>query len=270
MAYRIDRIEGRVMPVNAFVIHGPLGLVLVDGMLTVSDAALVRRAIDDADRSLAGVVVTHPHPDHYAGLAHIINGRDVPIIATQSVADVIRRDDETKNAIVGPMMGAEWPTRRIFPNRTVTNGDRVELGGLALDVEELGPGESPFDCLWRLDPVTVFAGDVAYNRMHVYLADGHWQEWLATLDGLDATLPTDVTLHVGHGHAGGKELLAAQRQYIETFITTVTRYADSIAVGDHTAVVEAMRTLLPTDKLLFLMDLSIDPVLAAWQAAQRA
>jgi hypothetical protein len=29
-----------------------------------------------------------------------------------------------------------------------------------------------------------------------------------------------------------------------------------------------MRTLVPTDKLLFLMDLSIEPVLAAWQAAQ--
>ncbi len=36
---RIERIEGRAMPVNAFVVHGPTGLVLVDGMLTVADAA---------------------------------------------------------------------------------------------------------------------------------------------------------------------------------------------------------------------------------------
>jgi hypothetical protein len=36
--HRIDRIEGRVMPVNSYLIHGPEGLVLVDGMLTVSDA----------------------------------------------------------------------------------------------------------------------------------------------------------------------------------------------------------------------------------------
>jgi alkyl sulfatase BDS1-like metallo-beta-lactamase superfamily hydrolase len=57
---RIDRIAGRVMAVNAFVIHGPDGLVVVDGMLTVSDAALVLRAIDAADVPLAGVVVTHP------------------------------------------------------------------------------------------------------------------------------------------------------------------------------------------------------------------
>ena len=39
MSYRIDRIAGQVMPVNSFVVHGPDGLVVVDGMLTVSDAA---------------------------------------------------------------------------------------------------------------------------------------------------------------------------------------------------------------------------------------
>ena len=50
------------MPVNAFLVHGPDGVVVVDGMLTVTDAALVRQAIDDTGYPLAGVVVTHPHP----------------------------------------------------------------------------------------------------------------------------------------------------------------------------------------------------------------
>ena len=82
MPYRVDRIHGQVMPVNAFVVHGPDGLVVVDGMLTVSDAGRVRRAIADADRPLAGVVLTHPHPDHYAGLWHVVGEDDVPIVAT--------------------------------------------------------------------------------------------------------------------------------------------------------------------------------------------
>jgi hypothetical protein len=50
----------RSMAVNAFVIHGPDGLVVMDGMLTVSDAGRVRRAIDDADRPLAGVGAHSP------------------------------------------------------------------------------------------------------------------------------------------------------------------------------------------------------------------
>jgi glyoxylase-like metal-dependent hydrolase (beta-lactamase superfamily II) len=268
MPYRVDRIEGRVMAVNSFVIHAPDGLVVVDGMLTLSDARLVREAIDAAGRPLAGIVITHPHPDHYAGLAHITNGLDVPIVATRTVDEVIRRDDEVKNGIVGPMMGDEWPTTRIFPNQLVEDGDSVRLGGLTLDVEELGPGESPFDCLWRLDPTMVFAGDVTYNRMHAFLADGHWQQWLETLDRLDTSLPADATLHVGHGPPGGKALLAAQRRYIESFIASVAEHADAIAGGDHTAVVADMKTVLPNDDLLFLMDLSIEPVLAARRTAR--
>jgi glyoxylase-like metal-dependent hydrolase (beta-lactamase superfamily II) len=269
MAYRIDRIEGRIMPVNSFVIHGPDGLVVVDGMLTVSDAALVRQAIDDAGRSLAGVVITHPHPDHYAGLWHLIGDNEVPIVATRGVDEVIRRDDATKNDIVGPMMGAEWPTTRLFPNQTVDSAEQVSLGGLTLEVEELGPGESPLDSLWRFEPGMVFAGDITYNGMHAYLADGHWEDWLATLSRLDRELPADVTLHVGHGPAGGKELLANQRRYIEAFVAAVAEHAAAIEVGDHAPVVAAMKELLPSDDLLFLMDLSIEPVLAALAPRRR-
>jgi glyoxylase-like metal-dependent hydrolase (beta-lactamase superfamily II) len=267
MTYWIDRIEGRAMPVNSFVVHGPEGVVVVDGMLTVSDAALVRQAIDGAGLPLAGVVVTHPHPDHYAGLAHMIGTDDVAILATSAVDAVIRRDDKLKEEVVGPMMGDDWPSRRVFPNRTVDGDDDVRLGGLALSVRELGPGESHMDSLWQLDPTTIFAGDVAYNGMHSYLADGRWREWLATLDRLHAELPDDVTLYVGHGPPGGKSLLAGQRRYIETFVDAVESHADAIDHGDHSGVIDAMQRLLPTDSLLFLMDLSIEPTLASLRQA---
>jgi glyoxylase-like metal-dependent hydrolase (beta-lactamase superfamily II) len=263
VTYGIDRIEGRIMPVNTYVIHGPDGLVAVDAMLTISDAALVRRAIDDSGRPLTGFVITHPHPDHYAGLWQLIGDDDLPIVATHAVDEVIRRDDALKNDIVGPMMGAEWPPIRRFPNSLVHSGESVTLGGLTLEVEELGPGESGLDSLWRVDPSTVFAGDVTYNRMHSYLADGHWEEWLANLSRLERELPEDVTLYVGHGRAGGRELLAAQRRYIETFVAAVAKHADAVDAGDHEPVIATMKSLLPTDELLFLMDVSIEPVAAA-------
>jgi glyoxylase-like metal-dependent hydrolase (beta-lactamase superfamily II) len=266
MTNRIDRIAGRVMPVNSFVVHGPDGLVVVDGMLTISDATLVRQAVDDASLPLAGVVITHPHPDHYAGLFHLIGDDDIPVVATRAVDEVIRRDDALKNDVVGSMMGAEWPATRMFPNQLVDSGDEVRLGGLTLEVEELGPGESPFDSLWRLDSSTVFAGDIAYHGMHAYLADGHWEDWLATLSRLERELPADVILYVGHGPPGGKEMLAAQTQYIQTFVAAVDRNADAIDAGDHAPVVAAMQELLPDDDLLFLMELSIQPVHAVLAA----
>ena len=180
-----------------------------------------------------------------------------------AVDEVIRRDDAIKNGIVGPMMGDEWPATRRFPNQIVDPGTQLSLGGVGLEVTELGPGESPFDSLWRLDERTIFAGDIAYNGMHAYLADGHWEDWLATLTRLEHELPDDVTLHVGHGPVGGKELLSTQRRYIETFVAAVSDNAAVVAGGDHSPVIAAMTEVLPNEELLFLMDLSIDPVLAA-------
>lgn len=68
---------------------------------------------------------------------------------------------------------------------------------------------------------------------------------------------------VGHGSPGGKDLLTAQRRYVETFVAAVEAHADAIDEGDRRGVTEAMRHLLPTDSLLFLMELSIEPTLAA-------
>ena len=103
--------------------------------------------------------------------------------------------------------------------------------------------------------------------MHAYLADGLWREWLAALDRLHVDLPDHVTLYAGHGPPGDKGLLARQRRYIETFVDAVESHADAIDHGDHSGVIDAMRRLLPTDSLLFLMDLSIEPTLASLRQA---
>lgn len=266
----IERVEGQLMPVNSFVVHGPAGVIIIDGQLTVPDAAAVRRVADRADQPVAGLLVTHPHPDHYAGAAQLLDGLDdVPIVATAAVDAVIRRDDAEKDSIVGPMMGAAWPQLRRFPDMIVGSGSDVELGGLTFRVRDLGPAESHADALWLLGDDTVFAGDVVYNGMHAYLADGRWIEWLAALDRLGDDLAPDATLYVGHGLPTGLDALGTQRRYVEAFVDAVTAAADLDPDARHDAVVAAMRPLVPNDTLLFLMELSIEPVLAAL-AAQRA
>ena len=44
MTAPIERVEGTVMAVNSYPIHGPDGLVVVDGQLTIGDAVAVRDA----------------------------------------------------------------------------------------------------------------------------------------------------------------------------------------------------------------------------------
>ncbi len=252
------------MAVNSYIVHGPAGLVVVDGQLTVPDADKVRRAVEAAAAPVAALIVTHPHPDHYAGAARLLAGLDVPIVATAAVDAVIRRDDAEKAAIVGPMMGDAWPDGRRFPDVVVESGATVGYGRADGQRREIGPAESDADSLWMIDRTTVFAGDVAYNGMHAYLADGHTTEWLAALDRLATELDDDAVLYVGHGEPGGKELLRAQRAYVETFLGCRHRGgAELDPAARHDAVTARMDELVADDRLRFLMELSIEPVAAS-------
>ena len=258
--FRIERIEGKVMPVNSYVIESREGLVLVDGMLTVSDAQVVRRYVDERGKPVLGAIVTHAHPDHYAGLAEMLRGLDVPIVSTAKVREIIERDDAIKNQIVGPMMGDEWPKKRVFPNRDVPAGTSARFGDLVVGARDLGPAESPADSLWTLDERTLFVGDLVYNAMHAYLADGYIEDWLDCLDLLERELDPDVTLYVGHGLPAGKKLIEEQRRYLGAFGESVTKNLEREPADRRAAVVADMRQVLPTEDLLFLMELSVDPV----------
>ena len=260
------RIESQVAgtPVNAYLVEGEHQLVAIDGTLTVSGARAVRARIEAIGKPLAALLVTHAHPDHYGGAVEVVAGSEAPIIATAGVDAAIRRDDEGKEAILRPMFGDEWPTERAFPTRLVEPGAELAFGDIELVVRDLGPGESPHDSVWLLgeDRSTVFCGDQGYNQMHCYLADGHWERWLANLDALAAELPDGVTLMPGHGDQAGRELLDWQRGYIHRFVAAVRAGDWDDPQRAQQSVVAAMSAYLPADDLRFLMELSIEPVAA--------
>jgi glyoxylase-like metal-dependent hydrolase (beta-lactamase superfamily II) len=147
--------------VNAYLVETAAGVVAVDALLTVSESRAMRQALERLGKPLQAVLLTHSHPDHYAGLAQLIAGDDVPIIAPQGVIDTIARDDAMKDAIIGPMFGDEWPSRRIFPNTPIRDGESVTFDGVQFTVIDLGPSESPHDSPWILgtDAQAVFLGD---------------------------------------------------------------------------------------------------------------
>ena len=97
----IHRFTGSAdtVPVNAYVIEGPDGVVVVDGTLTVSGGRGLRARVEATGKPLAGVLVTHAHPDHYGGLVEL---PDVPIYALAGVDEVIRRDDDVQGADPAP------------------------------------------------------------------------------------------------------------------------------------------------------------------------
>jgi glyoxylase-like metal-dependent hydrolase (beta-lactamase superfamily II) len=248
--------------VNAYLVETAAEVVAVDSLLTVSERRAMRQALERLGKPLQAVLLTHSHPDHYAGLAQLVAGDDMPIIAPQGAIDTIARDDAAKDAIGGPMFGDEWPSRRVFPNTPIDDGESVTFDGVRFTVIDLGPSESPHDSPWILggDAQTVFLGDQIYDHKHCHLADGFHREWLANIATLRERFPTDAIFHIGHRGPVGGEMWDWQPGYIETFLAAVGEANWAQPERARAAVIARMKEYEPTDELQFLMELSIEPV----------
>jgi glyoxylase-like metal-dependent hydrolase (beta-lactamase superfamily II) len=248
--------------VNAYLVETEASVVAVDGLLTVSAAREMRAALEALGKPLRAALLTQSHPDHYAALGEVIGGYDVPIVAPQGVIDTIAADDTTKDQIIGPMFGEEWPKQRVFPNTPIRDGESLEFDGVTFTVIDLGPSESPHDSPWALgdDERNVFLGDQIYDHRHCYLADGFYAEWLANIETLRARFPEDAVFHLGHGGPGGPEMWDWQRGYIERFVAAVESADWSEPERAKASVVARMKEYEPSSELQFLMELSIDPI----------
>ena len=250
--------------VNAYLVETSTGVVAVDGLLTVSASKAMRDGLERIGKPLRAVLVTHAHPDHYAGLAQIVAGDEVPIFAPQGVIDTIEADDAIKDHILGPMFGDEWPATRIFPNTPVADGQSVTFDEATFTVIDLGPSESPHDSPWVLgdDEKIVFLGDQIYDRTHCFLADGFYVEWLANIETLRERFPRDAVFYIGHGGPVGRGMWEWQRRYIELFVDVVSGADWAEPERAKSAAVKRMKAYEPSDDLQFLMELSIEPVAA--------
>ena len=250
--------------VNAYLVETASGIVAVDGLLQVSAAKEMRAALDRIGKPLLAALVTHSHPDHYAGLGEIVAGHDVPIYAPQGVIDTITADDALKEQIIGPMFGDDWPANRVFPNTTIGDGERLTFDDVTFTVIDLGPSESPHDSPWVVgdDAKTIFLGDQIYDHRHCYLADGFYAEWLANIETLRARFPEDAVFYIGHGGPVGPEMWDWQRGYIELFVDAVSTADWSQPERAKASVVSRMKEYEPSEELQFLMELSIEPVAA--------
>jgi glyoxylase-like metal-dependent hydrolase (beta-lactamase superfamily II) len=131
----VHRFQGGLFPVNAWLVETPTAVVAVDATLGVSDGRALRQRAEELGKPLAGVVVTHSHPDHYGGVAPLLGDSTVPVLAVGGVNAAIRRDDDAKEQILRPMFGDEWARRRAFPSVTVKDGETVRIGGATFRVE---------------------------------------------------------------------------------------------------------------------------------------
>jgi glyoxylase-like metal-dependent hydrolase (beta-lactamase superfamily II) len=258
--------------VNSYLVEGADGVVAIDAPLLLSDGRAFRARLNALGKPLLGVLVTHPHPDHYNTITELLAGEELPVIALRDVDREIRAKDEAKRAQWGPLFGDEWPASVTFPNRTVADEESVEFGDLRFTAWDFGPGESLSETVWLLgDGETAFVGDLAFNGMHAYLADGHTGAWLRAIDRAEEALAGVPIFHVGHGAPTGPAVLAEQRRYLLMAREAIARAAGGgaqLSEGEANRVTSLMERYLPAAPLSWLVSAGA-PAVAA-ELAQHA
>ncbi|HKA91602.1 MAG TPA: MBL fold metallo-hydrolase [Haliangiales bacterium] len=250
--------------VNAYLVETDSGVVAVDATLTVSTGRALRARLEALGKPLLGVLVTHPHPDHVAGLAELVSDDALPIFATDPVVALMRRLEAPKRAQWGPVFKDEWVPRWRYPNRIVADGEVVTLGGVAFRVHDLGRGgDSDANAMW-VAAEAAFVGDLVFDGVHAYLADGGVLAWLANLErvarmGLARLFP-------GHGPPGAPaELIPRQRDYLLAYAAHVKELAGGRGALDDAGRAELARRMdahRPGAGLAFLVGMSADAVAA--------
>lgn len=210
-------------PTSATLIYGERDAVLVDALLTGEQADALGKWIAAHGKHLTTIYVTHGHGDHFFGLGTLLE-RFPTVRAVATPAVVRRMREQTEPVFLASFWEAQFPGQ--LPSRLVTaselQGKVIDLEGHDLVVVEVGHSDTDdTTCLHVPSVGLVVAGDVAYNDVHLRLAESNAhtrREWIAALDGIENLRPRAVI--AGHKRPGNDDtprILEETRQYIRDF-----------------------------------------------------
>jgi glyoxylase-like metal-dependent hydrolase (beta-lactamase superfamily II) len=190
----------------------PSSVVLVDAPLLDRDADAVERELAAVRKPLGAVIVTHPHPDHFATAARF----GAPVRALPAVAAAIEKAGAQQIAASYAVTGisdAPPPAPRVEP--TILPGPEV-IDGVLFEFAEVEDAEASRQLVVRLPAEGVLVtGDLASAGVHPFLAGRALRSWRAGLDALRS--PAVRVLLPGHGipSPDGAAVLDATADYLQ-------------------------------------------------------
>jgi glyoxylase-like metal-dependent hydrolase (beta-lactamase superfamily II) len=226
--------------VNIALIKGQHKAVLVDVPFTLADAHRVAALVLDSGKELETVFVTHDHPDHFFAMEVITETfPDAKIVAHPTVVEDIWRSLPFKVKRWGPMLGDNGPRMPTAP--ATLEGDTIMLEGHELKV--IGPMQGDHlhaTMLWAPSIRALFAGDMLFNKMHLWLGE-HDREaivgWRTSLDRIAELGPKLIVPgHSKPGMPNDTSSLQFSKEYLDFWLQASLEAEDSAALR---AAVEA-------------------------------
>jgi len=159
------------------------------------DAHLIEQAVDQVGVSVEKILLTHGHIDHAAAATQISQRYEVDIEGPE------KADESFLQSL--PEQGKKWgiPALPVNPTRWLSNGDKVNVGNLELDVKHC-PGHTPGHVVFLYHPQKIaVVGDVIFQGSigRTDLPLGDHDQLLTSIRDQILTLDDDWGFLPGHG-----------------------------------------------------------------------
>jgi glyoxylase-like metal-dependent hydrolase (beta-lactamase superfamily II) len=211
------------VPNSATLIYGKKNAVLVDVFLAIEHTNTLADSIAATGKELKYIYITHPHGDHFYGLQLLLDRFPGAIaIATEAVAKYCAEQvqPEVINGFWAPRFPGQIPEKLAVPQALQDN--EFELEGQKLVVLNTGFSDTHVSTSLYVPSIDlIVAGDVAYNGVHVYLAETTSEtrkEWRNSLDMLIELHPKWVVAgHKQPSFPDDPAILGITKKYLEDF-----------------------------------------------------
>jgi glyoxylase-like metal-dependent hydrolase (beta-lactamase superfamily II) len=208
--------------VNSTLVYGDKDAILIDSQFLLSEAHRLAAMILESKKNLTTVYVTHPHPDHYFGLAVIRQAfPNARLVALPATVAGIKAGWGPRYKFWSATYGANLPPDPVIPEEL--QGNTLTLEGQTLEIVGGLTGDSPRNnsYVWIPSMKAVVAGDIVFSGAHFVVPKMH-DEWIQTLDQIAALHPTIVV--AGHQITGAPtdaSTIEFMKQYMAYFDQSV-------------------------------------------------
>lgn len=189
----IARLPLGALAANCYILEGEDDLAVV---IDPASSAEVEAFVDSINLQVGGIIITHGHFDHFAGVAALKKRYPRALIYAPEFDEEMLSSEEKSWAKF--MQGAEF--KPVRPDRTFNDGDRFSLCGIEFSVMN-APGHTAGSCLlFCEDSEGFFSGDVLF-RHGIGRTDGYSGSTARMIETLEkiAELEGEYRVFTGHG-----------------------------------------------------------------------
>ncbi|MDJ0589843.1 MAG: MBL fold metallo-hydrolase [Pleurocapsa sp. MO_226.B13] len=221
-----------------YAIETEEGLILIDTGRLLSQARYALEELQQLDKPILAILITHPHTDHFGGLPVFMEaaGGDVPIYASQITYDSIESDERGYIENRNEQLGLDFPDPEDIPlpNSIVEDGQELTVGGINIIAYDFPINESDTTTTYYLpEQEVMFMGDLVNGEKTPGLFEGNTGNWLNTLREIQERFPDLERVYPGHTSPNNpNQLIEAQIDYIETFRNLVSQALENDGVVD--------------------------------------